>query len=227
MMVFACSTQVAVPLPLSLSVLFLFTLPQFPAVVGCKNWPATATASFALSATVVRGPFLPPPRRTDTHSAAAPGGEGVGAAGGAPGGAAERVAAFSVDVVTLKKWNNFTERTRRREREESGRRSGGRARARSLWGGRGRALVRGPAGRGCGERLGLLRSLGRPVVRFVACSALVITRWRRRWPRRRWWPPGHRMRAGHRVRPVRPPSRVRSLVLSALPSFVLWRGMDT
>ena len=203
------------PPSLSLSVLFLFTPPQFSAVVGCKNWPATA---FAFSA-AVRGPFLPPSLRTDTHSAAAPGGEGVGAAGGAPGGAAERVAAFSVDVVTLKKWNNFTERTRRREREESGRRSGGRARARSLWGARARA--RPWTGRTRLRRASWAASLGRPVVRFVACSALVITRWRRRWPRRRWWPPGHRMRAGHRVRPVR------SLVLSALPSFVLWRGMDT
>lgn len=166
MMVFACSTQVAVPLPLSLSVLFLFTLPQFPAVVGCKNWPATATASFALSATVVRGPFLPPSLRTDTHSAAAPGGEGVGAAGGAPGGAAERVAAFSVDVVTLKKWNNFTERTRRRERERGIGRAG--ARSVSLGGVRARSSVDRPVAVGC-ERLGLLRSSVRSSGRSFRC----------------------------------------------------------
>ena len=49
------------------------------------------------------------------------------AAVGAPGGAAERVAAFSVDVVTLKKWNNFTERTRRRKRERERNRAGERA----------------------------------------------------------------------------------------------------
>ena len=93
-------------------------------------------------------------------------------------------------VSTSSPSRSGTTSQRERDGERGREESGGRARARSLWGACARARPWTGRSRSAASVLGcFVRPFVRPVVRFVACSALVITR----WPL--WWPPPHVERA--------------------------------